>query len=87
MNNKTIITKIMSCMFFDSRVFNSDISEWDVSQVQNMSYMFYYAKVFNCDISEWDVSNVQDMSHMFENVTNFIAKFGNKKNPKNYFIL
>lgn len=44
--------------------FNGDISEWDVSNVEDMTAMFFASK-FNGDISEWDVSNVNDMSMMF----------------------
>ena len=44
--------------------FNGDISNWDVSNVNNMSSMFGVSK-FNGDISNWDVSNVTDMSCMF----------------------
>ena len=47
----------------------TDISNWDVSQVQYMSYMFS-----NCnklkelpDISEWEPINVLNMNNMFEN--------------------
>ena len=44
---------------------NIDISEWDVSKVNNMRYMFYRCYNFNCDLSKWDVSNVTDMHSMF----------------------
>ena len=44
--------------------FNGDISQWDVSNVENMSYMFYKSK-FNGDISQWDVSKVKYMNYMF----------------------
>ena len=45
-------------------IFNGDISQWDVSKVENMSYMFNRSK-FNRDISKWNVSNVTDMRDMF----------------------
>ena len=44
--------------------FNGDISQWDVSNVEDMSNMFEGSK-FNGNISKWDVSNVTDMSKMF----------------------
>ena len=44
--------------------FNGDISQWDVSNVENMSAMFYSSE-FEGDISDWDVSSVKDMSEMF----------------------
>ena len=47
-----------------------DISDWDVSNVENMGQMFY-ASSFNGDISDWDVSNVDDMHNMFYLCDNF----------------
>ena len=41
-----------------------NISEWDVSNVENMRFMFSDS-YFNGDISKWDVSNVKDMKGMF----------------------
>ena len=41
-----------------------NISEWDVSNVENMRFMFSDS-YFNGDISKWDVSNVKDMDFMF----------------------
>ena len=56
----------MSYMFYHS-TFNGDISNWDVSNVEDMCMMFAYSK-FTCkngDISSWDVSNVENMKFMF----------------------
>ena len=39
--------------------FNSDISNWDVSNVTTMVEMFKNATSFNQDLSNWDVSNVR----------------------------
>ena len=58
-------------MFYGATNFNSDISNWDVSNVTNMNYMFSYATNFNSDISNWDVSNVTGMRNMFHYATNF----------------
>ena len=47
--------------------FNGDLSNWDVSNVEDMRFMFSNSS-FTCengDISKWDVSNVRDMSYMF----------------------
>ena len=44
--------------------FNGDISEWDVSNVENMGSTFYLSS-FNGDISKWDVSNVDNTRFMF----------------------
>ena len=47
-------------------VFNGDISEWNVSNVETMRDMFHGSQ-FNGDISGWDVSNVCFMDGMFQN--------------------
>ena len=60
--------------------FNGDISEWDVSNVENMSVMFFKSS-FNGDISKWDVSNVKDMEDMFIN-----SKFSRCKDLENWNI-
>ena len=41
-----------------------DISDWNVSNVENMDWMFYHS-LFNGDISDWNVSNVTNMEYMF----------------------
>ena len=51
--------------------FNGDISQWDVSNVENMYAMFNCCKKFNGDISAWDVSNVVNMESMFFDCRNF----------------
>ena len=47
------------------KLFNEDISQWDVSSVTNMAGMFMGAEVFNQDIGDWDVSSVTNMEGMF----------------------
>jgi len=61
----------MEHMFYNSKVFNSDISAWDVSRVTNMGGMFWNAVAFNSDISGWDVSHVTTMQGMFYVATAF----------------
>ena len=56
----------MSDMFNQCVNLNSDLSKWDVSNVQDMSFMFYYCKKFNHDISKWNVSNVICAIYIFD---------------------
>jgi len=72
--------------------FNGDISEWDVSNVEDMYSMFKNSE-FNGDISKWDVSNCETLRDMFRDskfngdiskwdvssVTNMSHIFGNSK--------
>ena len=55
----------MDRMFAGATSFNSDLSDWDVSNVERMSALFAKAPLFNSDIGAWDVSSVEDMSGMF----------------------
>ena len=56
----------MNLMFSNAK-FNGDLSNWDVSNVENMRGMFAYSKFTgeNGDISGWNVSKVRDMTGMF----------------------
>lgn len=48
-----------------SKVGDIDVSDWDVSNVENMSFMFADCSKFNCDLSKWNTKNVKNMSDMF----------------------
>ena len=57
--------KDLSQLFLQHRFREEDdISQWDVSNVENMSDMFHESD-FDGDISQWDVSNVKNMMRMF----------------------
>ena len=60
----------MSSLFRNLDPYNIDISEWDVSNVEDMEYMFFGCEKFNSDLSRWDVSNVENMGYMFGNCIN-----------------
>ena len=49
---------------------NFDISNWDVSNVEDMQHMFFNCINFNCDLSKWNISNVKNMDHIFYNCNN-----------------
>jgi surface protein len=51
--------------------FNQDISNWDVSNVENMGGMFSGATSFNQPIGNWNVSKVGSMNNMFSGATSF----------------
>lgn len=53
------------------RICNINISDWDVSQCEDISSMFDGCKEFNCDLSRWDVSNVRDMYNTFRDCKKF----------------
>ena len=53
------------------------ITDWDVSNVEDMRAMFFGAHTFNQPIGNWDVSNVEDMQGMFWFAYNFNQPIGN----------
>ena len=61
------LTKVTSIerAFFAATGFNSDISNWNTSNITNMDGVFYSATSFNQDISGWNTSNVVEMGGMF----------------------
>lgn len=61
----------MKRMFVEAASFNSDINNWDVSNVENMFEMFKDASSFNQPLNNWDVSKVTTMYHMFYGGTLF----------------
>ncbi|GAA4884668.1 hypothetical protein GCM10023311_03910 [Flaviramulus aquimarinus] len=67
----------LGSMFSNVPLFNSDISDWDVSNVQNMSFMFRGATSFNQDISNWNTGNVQRIDGMFWDTSLFNQDISN----------
>lgn len=48
-----------------------DISDWDVSNIDDMSYLFDGHSEFQGDLSKWNVSNVTNMKQMFAYCSKF----------------
>ena len=63
-------------MFRSASVFNQNISNWDVSNVENMRGMFREADDFNNPIGNWDVSSVRNMYEMFLQANDFNQNIG-----------
>jgi len=70
----------MSGTFSSCPLFNSNIGNWNTSEVINMSNMFgsfNSASNFNQDISGWNVSKVTNMNQMFDYATLFNQNLSN----------
>lgn len=64
------------------RLCNIDISDWDVSNMQNAQGMFMGYKKFNCDLSKWNIKNLENANAMFagcENLDFDISKWNPEK--------
>ena len=73
--SKLTLTDMSKLFFDDEKIINIDISDWNVSGIENMSYMFYGCKNLKSigDISGWDISKVNDMSYMFYKCENLVS--------------
>ena len=65
-------------MFHQAIKFNSNISRWDMRNVQYMGYMFAWAEHFNQPIDSWNTSNVKNMEYMFALTKNFNQNLTNR---------
>lgn len=63
-NIPTTVTHASS-MFTGARSIPEYISDWDVSNIQDMSAMFFNVKSFDVDISAWNTESVENMGLMF----------------------
>jgi surface protein len=52
-------------LFYNCNLFNDDINDWAVSNVEDFSYLFYGCDIFNKPLDKWDMSNATDLSFMF----------------------
>ncbi len=70
--NSTLFSMFLRCSNF-----NSDLNDWDLSNVIETKYMFESAAAFNGAISNWDVKNVTSMQSMFRGASSFNQYIGN----------
>ena len=56
------------------KLFNVDVSKWDVSNVESFNNCFCLLQNFNCDLSNWNVSNCENFESMFEACYHFEGK-------------
>ena len=62
----------MSYLFKNVRGINFDVSNWNVSNVENMSNIFSYCgNITDIDLSKWNVSNGMYFNLMFYKCENF----------------
>ncbi|WFQ93483.1 hypothetical protein MFERI15181_00399 [Mycoplasma feriruminatoris] len=61
---------------------DSNVKNWDVSNVENMQSMFDGATKFNQDLDKWNTSSVTDMSFMFRSASAFNGKISNWNTSK-----
>ena len=60
-----------SSLFLNKDTFNSDISNWDVSNVTDMRSMFEDASSFNQSLNSWNTGSVTKTGFMFRDATSF----------------
>ena len=89
-NNNANLTGLFGGSTGDSNLQRVDMSNMDLSKVENLSSMFENATSLSKidGIGEWNVSNATDMNHMFANCSALtslnLSWGGNTKNAKNF---
>ena len=63
-------TSLTYC-FAQCVAFNSNIGDWDTSNVITMDSMFFESRAFNSSIENWNINNVPNMASMFDGATVF----------------
>ena len=58
-------------MFSGCKLFNQDISSWDVSNVTDMASMLFGNNVFNQDLSPWVVTQVTNCISFSQGATSW----------------
>ena len=57
----------MHYMFMGCENLDCDLSQWDVSNVQDMNHMFSGCKNLIFDLSKWNIDSLQKFDRMFSN--------------------
>lgn len=72
-------------LFLNAASFNSDLSSWNVANVECMVSMFEGATSFTSDLSRWNVGKVTNMCYMFTGANLFNSDLNrwNVSNVKN----
>ena len=58
-------------MFSENRVFNQNISSWQMDNVTSFYRMFYVASTYNMPMDAWRTGSVTDMGRMFHMASDF----------------
>ena len=66
--NLSLCTSLFRMFRFTNEA-NPDVTNWDVSNIENFSQIFLQAFNANPDTTNWDVSSVTNMSFMFRSAT------------------
>jgi surface protein len=61
----------LSYGFYNTPNFNSNIDQWDTSNVISMKSTFESASSYNSPLQQWNASKVIDMTNMFKNASSF----------------
>ena len=61
-------------MFRYALKFNSDLSQWDTSNVYDMDGMFKFAESFLSDLSKWNTSKIMAITDIFTMATKMEMK-------------
>ena len=73
----TDISFIFANSPFGNSLFNSNINDWNTSNITNMKGAFFAAINFNKPLNNWDTSSVTNMSGMFARADVFNQDIGN----------
>jgi len=70
--NPTTRVTTLEGMFEGAKVFDQDITDWDVTSVEKFDNMFKGALAFNQDIKDWAVTAGTGYTDMFNGASSFV---------------